>query len=498
MNSLPPALTKDPTLPSFLHPTYLDAKEELQTVWDVWRELKGCKPNYLPKEEAEPPAAYKNRIARTKFDSRFKPALKGHAGLLSQFLLSDDVAPSIVAARDDIDLQGSSIESFLTDQDEAVLRDGGVGILVEHPPQPTDEDGISLIQSAADEQNYGLRPYLVAVDRRNILNWNITYKQGKPFVKRLTIRENRLVEVGDFGVEAKTYYRVLTPGKFDVYELVQSQGKYQKVLVPELSGSTGLEIVPFVWYSVSDSKWFESQPPFLNLAELNIEHYQKRSGLNEVMHKCNLPVPVRKGVKAPPQVAGQPPPMPRLILGPNSVVDVPMDGDFSFAEPKGTAIETTQADIEKLEDSMDRMSLAFLTGGEAEKTATEVVMDSAQTQCSLKNMARRKESTVQRIFALWVLYTGEAKGGSINVNESILQVPANFQEIQVILDAMGVKISNKLGLQMLLERKWLPSDADLDEELKLLDGGDRQATLTTPEAIAAEAARQAQPMPVAA
>jgi len=176
MKPLAPALTKDPSIPSFLHPLYLDAQAELQLVWDVWQELKDCNAGYLPREESEPPAAYKSRVARTQFDSRFKPALKGHAGLLSEFVLSDDVAPSIAAARDNIDLRGSSIESFLSDQDETVLRDGGVGILVECPPEPTDENGTPLIQSAADQQDFGLRPYLCAVDRRNLLNWSITYR----------------------------------------------------------------------------------------------------------------------------------------------------------------------------------------------------------------------------------------------------------------------------------------------------------------------------------
>ena len=37
-----PALATDPSLPSFQHPTYLDAADELQLVWDVWQELKDC------------------------------------------------------------------------------------------------------------------------------------------------------------------------------------------------------------------------------------------------------------------------------------------------------------------------------------------------------------------------------------------------------------------------------------------------------------------------
>lgn len=455
--------TTDPTLPSFLHPLLVEMLEELQLVSDLWNELKDCKQNYLPQEESEPPKAYQNRLKRTQFDSRFTPALKGHSGLLSDFTLDEDCPESIKAAAGNIDLQGSDLVTFLTDIDEMVLRDGGCGIMVEHPEEAVDEEGNSLIASAADQ--IGLRPYLVAIDRRNILNWAIEYRQGKPHIKQLTLREFHLIDDGDFGCQQKTYYRVLRPGSFQVYELREDQGKFSKVLIPRLSGQTGIDQVPFVWYSLTGSKPFEGLPPFLNLARLNVEHLQKRSSLNEVIHKCNLPVPVRKGlIKSLADVLKG---IAKLVIGPNSVVDVPTDGDFYFAEPTGNAIAATQADILKLEGAMDRVSLAFLTGGETPRTATEVVMDTSQTQCTLKNMARRKESVVQQIFALWTLYGSNKgrSGGSIKCNESVLQLPANPQEVQVILDAMGVKISNRLGLEMLAQRKWLPPNTDIDKEL---------------------------------
>jgi hypothetical protein len=448
--------TTDNTLPSFLHPNLLEVQDELDLVWNVWNDLKNCKKQYLPKEQAEPEKAYKNRLDRAHFDNRFTPALKGHAGLLSEFTLTDEVPASIVLSEKDIDGQGNDLVTFFTEADELVMRDGGCGILVEYPPEDPE------ILTNRDLLESGRRPYLVLIDRRDILNWSTTHRGGKQFINRVVIRTIEEVDDGEFGTKQQTLYRVLRPGSFEVYELIHTKQGYVKRLVDE--GKTSLSEVPIVWYSISESKLFQGQPPFMNLARLNIEHLQKRSSFNEIQYKINMPVPVRKGAKAiAPTVPGQPPIMPRLVIGPNSVVDVPETGDFSFAEPSGSGMALTQADIEKLERSMDRVTLAFLSGSETAKTATEVVLDTAQTQATLKGMATRKESCSQQIFRFWAAFTREPATGSLDVNESILQIPATPQEIQIILDAMGVQIPQALGLQMLLARRWLPADTKLEE-----------------------------------
>lgn len=463
MRTLPP--TTDSSLPSFLHPLYVEVNADLEWVFDVWQDLKDCKAAYLPKEEKEPQQAYQNRLSRTQFDNRFMPAIKGHAGLLSNFVLSEDTPASMALYEKDIDQQGNSLRSCLSEADEMVLRDGGCGILVEYPPEPIDLEGNPLINNAADEQAFKLRPYLVLLDRRDILNWEIEYRAGKPFITFAVIRKSQFVREGLFGTKLLTFYRVLTPGRFEDYELVFTQGQWRSILINQ--GETSLDRVPLVWYSISENKLFQGAPPFMNLARLNVEHYQKRSSLNEVLHKCNLPVPVRKGLIQ--SIEDLVKPVAKLVIGPNSVVDVPETGDFYFAEPRGTAIGATQADIEKLEGAMDRVSLAFLTGGEAEKTATEVVLDTAQTQATLMGMAERKKSAIEQVMDLWSGYTGEEPGGSIEVNAKVLQLPPNPQDVQVILDAMGIKISNRLGLEMLLQRGWLPQETDIEAESQLTE-----------------------------
>ena len=447
--------TNDSSLPSFMRPEYLEMQEDLELVWNCWTNLKGQKTRYIHQELKEPTEAYRERLDRCAFDNRFTPAIAGYAGLLSDFTLTEDIAPSIQKVQDNIDLQGNDLHTFWQECDTLALRDGGCAILVEFPRFD------SSIQSNADFLESSRRPYLVAVDRRDILNWHIEYINGFPSIRRVTIQERQLVPDGLFGVKEQTYYRVLVPGAWSISQVVESGGKSAAVQLDQ--GKTSLDVVPLVWYSVSETKLFSGSPPFLNLAQLNIEHLQKRSQLNEVLRKCNLPVPVRKGlIKNATDLKNLPP----LVIGPNSVLDIPTDGDFYFAEPSGAAIAATQSDIEKLEAAMDRVSLAFLTGGEVQRTATEIVLDSAQTQASLRGMSRRKASCAQAVFDLWVKYTGEATGGSINTNESILQVPLAPQMVDQLTSLAERKlISRRLLLTLLQRGKILAQDIDIEAEL---------------------------------
>lgn len=460
MNRLPPQ--NDPNLPNFLHPIAIDAAADLALVQDVWDNLKGKKECYLPKEFKERANSYQARLNRVKFDNRFKPAISSYAGLLSDFLLADNAPDSIAAAVDNIDLHGSSLATFFDGIDQAALRDGGCAILTEYQTEDAE------LRTVLDQQRSGRRPYLVKIDRRNILNWRISHNNGQPVIDQVVIKEVQLVPDGTFGVAHKTVYRMLMPGLWQLWEIRDVGRKWVPVLIDE--GLTSLSTVPIVWYSYTNNKLFEGDLPFVALADLNIEHLQKRSDLNEVLHKCNLPVPVREGAAKDPQTGRYP----DLSIGGSSLVDVPKDCDFRFAEPTGAAIASSQADIEKLEKSMDRLALAFLSGGEVERTATEATLDAAQIQSAIMSLARRKESLVQSIFADWTAYTGESPNGAIAINERILKPPATPEEIRVILDAIDVQIDRETGVRMLIDRQWIPTEIKLEEILQRMGAVDRE------------------------
>lgn len=421
--------------------------------------MEGRERAYLPKETKEPPQAWSDRIRRTTFDNRFEPAIKDYAGLLSVFSLNDDTAQSILDNQNNIDLMGNDLWTFFHEVDQYCLRDGWCGVMVEHPPEDPN------INSQADLLESDRRPYLVLVDRRDILNWQTTKINGKPQLTRVTIRETRLEPDGDYGEKEAVYYRVLIPGEYFVFQIIEGKGEAQLLLVEQ--GTTSLAEIPLVYYSVTESGLFNAKAPFLNLAKLNIEHFQKRSQLNEVLRKCNLPVPVRKGlIRTVDDIKKVPP----LVIGPNSVLDIPADGDFFFAEPSGVAIAASKDDIKNLEAAMDRMTLDFLTSGEHQKTATEVLLDSTKTSANLKGVARRKESAMQQIFKLWVAYTGETEGGGITQDEDLLSVPLTPEQIDKLESLANLGFISQRTLLLLLQRgKTLPRQFDIDAEVAMTE-----------------------------
>jgi Domain of unknown function (DUF4055) len=464
LRSLPP--NNSTNLPSTLSLAAAAYSANLLLLLDCWNDLEGRERAYLPKETKEPPQAWSDRIRRTTFDNRFEPAIKDYAGLLSVFSLNDDVAQSILDNQDNIDQMGNDLWTFFHEVDQYCLRDGWCGVMVEYPPEDPS------INSQADLLESDRRPYLVLIDRRDILNWRTSKINGKPQLTRVTIRETRLEPDGEYGEKEAIYYRVLIPGEYFVFQVIETNKEAQLLLVEQ--GTTSLAEIPLVYYSVTESGLFCAKAPFLNLAKLNIEHFQKRSQLNEVLRKCNLPVPVRKGMIE--TVAGDIRKLPPLVIGPNSVLDIPSSGDFYFAEPTGVAIAASKDDIKDLEAAMDRMTLDFLTSGEHQKTATEVLLNSTKTSANLKGVARRKESAIQQIFKLWVAYTGEDEGGGITQDESLLSIPLTPEQTGKLedLQTQGL-ISHRTLLLLLQAGKVLPRQFDIDAEVSLTEAENSNA-----------------------
>lgn len=403
---------------------------------------------YLPKESQEQSEQYTNRILRSLFANSFKAAVRGFAGLLSDFEVSDDAA--IAEWLDDVDLQGSSLKAFLCDADEMVLRDGMCGILVDYPESPE-------IENAEQEQALGLRPYLVLIERKDILNWR---HSAAGMLEQVTVRRMETRPEGLFGEKEVTTYHVWMPGIKQVWEEVENDGDVSVVLINEMP-ITPLTVVPLVPYSVTALTPFASMPPLLDLAKMNFHHYRLYSDYMEVMHKCNLPVPVRKGYMPAGTVDGAA--LPPVVIGPNTAIDVPADGDFNFAEPSGAAIGATRQALIDLEERMMQESLNFL-GNTGMATATEVQLRSSQSRASLSLLAEQKESAVQKIFAIWAEWIGVEEPGSIQVSRSLMQEKLEAAMVNILSQMQSL---GQLPLQDLLDilqkGQVIPRTIDIEE-----------------------------------
>jgi hypothetical protein len=433
--------TNDPTLVSFHRPELVRLLPQLEKAYDCWTLLNAdgageSKQKYLPKEPAEPSAAYQARLGRSTYAPIYRDAIRSYAGLLSRFHLID--APSSLEdSKTNVDLQGSSIQSFMTQIDELALRDGGTYIMVDMMP----DSGAS---NFFDQLNDGRHPYLISVNRADVINWSVRYDRGREFVEHATVRQLRSLPSpdGTYGSVVEPVYYVLRPGKVEAYRLVKSgTRRWENQLIDTVE--TTLPIVPLVWYGATTSRFAQGDMPMEGLAELSLQHFQMRSDLGELLHKCAMPVPVRKGAPIGPD--GKPAP---LVIGPNTAIDLSGESgsDFSFAEPSGKSLERHQQEIRHVEELMDRSSLNFLYGANV-KTATEASLRASQVASSISSLIRNKTAAFGVIMRLWAWYAGEQDQitveSGIAINDSLINKPLGASEMAQLVNLYSQGLLSK-------------------------------------------------------
>lgn len=458
--------TSDPSLVSYHRPELISLLPSLEIALDCWNLLDtngrgAAKKKYLLKEPAEPKAAYEHRIHRSTYTPVYRDSIRAYAGLLNRFQ-PVGLPPSMMDAQANVDLQGSSLQSFWNRCDEMALRDGGVFVMIDMLPET---DATNFI----DQQNDGRRPYLIMIERKDVINWSVEYKNGREFINHVTVRQMRSMPApSGYGVQIEPVYYVLRPNSVDLYRLEKKDGAWMQVKMPGWPVQTSLPVVPLIWYGSATSKFAQGDLPMNGLAELSLQHYQMRSDLHELLHKCAMPVPVRKG--APVGADGNYAP---LVLGPNTAVDLPGEGgDFEFAEPSGRSIERHQAEVQHVEMLMDRCGLNFLYGANI-KTATEASLRASQVASQIAALVRNKVSSFKAVMRLWAAYAGEFPSitpeSGIAINDSLINRPLDPSGIAQMVNLFNADLLSRRTVLDELQRGGV-IDPDLivdDEEARI-------------------------------
>ena len=457
----------DPSLVSYHRPELVRLLPQLEQAYDCWTLLNAdglgsSKEKYLHREPAEPNGAYLARLDRSTYTPIYRDSIRSYAGLLSRFQIID-APPSMEANDNNVDLQGSSMQSFLTMVDELVLRDGGSFIMVDMMPSAGAENFF-------DQMNDGRHPYLISIKRADIINWQVSYNRGVESVDQVTVRQLRSVPSpeGAFGSKVEPIYYVLTPGKVETYRVVKTDAsRWSNQKIEETA--TSLPIIPLGWYGATTSRFAQGDLPMDGLADLSIQHFQMRSDLAELLHKCAMPVPVRKGAPVGPD--GKPAP---LILGPNTAVDLSAEGgDFGFAEPSGKSLERHQSEIKHVEELMDRSSLNFLYGANV-KTATEASLRASQVTSSVASLIRNKTSMFDTLMRLWAWYAGEqssiTKESGLAINDSLISKPIEASEMAQLVNLYSNELlSRRTVLDELQRGGVLDPDLVVDQEIERIE-----------------------------
>jgi hypothetical protein len=451
------------------------AVEKMRPDWDLAEALLGGTramrdegEEYLPKWPAETSDAYKRRLAvsvlypayqRTVTTLASKPFSKPVA-------VGEDVPDPVREVLADLDMQGRNLDRFAADVFETVAGYGLAGILVDFPDAaevPTTEAGV---RTQAAEQAAGLRPYWVHIKPEQILGWRAALSGGQWVFRMLRLMECVEEPDGDFGTREVEQVRVLEPGRWSLYREVETAQGKEWGLYRE--GITTLDIVPFVPCYGRREGFMMATPPLVELAHLNVAHWQSASDQQNILHVARVPILVAKNVGDPADPkTGEVTPW-ELKIGAGAAVRISgQDCGLEYVEHSGQAIQAGADDLKALEDRMRQAGAELLVISQGQKTRIEAAGDNEVAMCALQRMTLAFEDALDVALdytARWI-GLGRDAGGHVELFKDFGATTLAEATAQLLLDAnMAGKLSDETLHHEFQRRGILAPDSDWETE----------------------------------
>lgn len=430
-----------------------DAIAKLRLQWAVLEALQGGTPamrearkTLLPQWPGEEEDAW---CARLNTATLF-PAYRRTVGVMSGKPFAKALSAEGVPQPwlDDADLQGVSLHSFAAEMFTETVGYGLAGILVDYPRV---EAG-PLPRTVAQVEQSGQRPYLVRVMHDQILGWRTAIVGGRLQLSQLRLSEAVEIDDGDYGTKCIQQVRVLTPGRWQLYR--QSDGN-NKAWVLFDEGATTLTEIPFVPLYGLRSAFMVGQPPLLDLAYLNVKHWQSQSDQDTILHVARVPILAMIGAETETQ----------LTVGASTAVRLPLTADMKFVEHSGAAIGAGELSLAALQEQMIQTGAELLVKKPGDRSATESANDAEANKSDLQRMAENFEDALDQALAFMAEYANTGNGGSVKLFSDYGAATLSDASATLVADlnSRGL-LSKKTVIEELKRRGVLSADVDADAE----------------------------------
>lgn len=429
----------------------------LKLVRDCWpgtERLREETTEYLPKAPGEDQANYKIRLERSVFFNVFARTIDGLVGQVFKKdpKLGDDVPPLIVEQWENLDNAGTHGDVFLRDLLQDALTTGHAAILVDFP-------NLGLVVHRGQEK--GARPYWVAIKKENILSWRTTVVDGKTILAQVVLLECTMVPDGMFGEKEQKLYRVLYRNDDGVVGFSLLRITEDKRVIEEDFGIYGnQDEIPLAEIKTSGTtSIFESAPPLLDLAYLNIAHYQQWSDQATSLHMTCVPLLTRIGFDSYDDKGKG------VIVGASSVLDLPMGADAKYVSHDGAAAGSCQAALDDLISNMGTLGIGMLAPQKrTAETATAKRMDKSTEESSLAVTARGLEDGAERALGFHAKYLKVSTGGgSIDINREFEDQTMQADILSAWTQAVTAGVPARLMIEAMQTGGLISPEEDVDD-----------------------------------
>jgi hypothetical protein len=461
------------------------AVDEMRKDWGIVDALMGgtkamraAKTKFLPKWPKESTDTYEARIATSTLLPAFSETVQNMTGRVfaEPIVLSDDVPDDVEEFAENLDCQGNNLQVWAQSFFSKALSHGLCHALVEHP-KTVDEEGKPLHKTKAEEKTAGVRPYVVMIAPKQVLGWRSSTATGRHVLTQFRYLEVVEEDEGAFGVKLVPQIRVLTPGRWETFrkkEPSAGAGSTEE-WISHASGPSALSEIPLATLYTKRTGFMTASPPLLELAHLNVKHWQSQSDQDNILHVARVPMLSISGVDDDFD----------LVIGTSSATRLPLNGEMKWVEHTGSAIEAGSTSLHDLVDDM-RLSGAKLLEKDKQgvKTATQAEDESAQEMSPLQTMAGQLEDAIDQILQYFAQWLGQDEGGHVQVNGNFdVDFAPEIALPMLVNMASNGQISDKTLFGEMQRRGLLGDDLKWEEEQARLTAQPAKAVIPAKTAI---------------
>jgi len=364
---------------------------------------------FLPLEPREDFDAYLARVNRAVFSPFTQRLIRAATGLVLRKPITLTGDPYWTEMfKMDVDGCKSDLDEYARRILMCSLTYGQSHILVDYPAP-------SGARSLAEERAQDRRPYWIEVDPNNLYGWRLDRESNYGNLIQARIAEKAVLPDGDFGEKVYDQIRVIEPGRYRIFrkkeqieemydvsdnsvtgnfEMGSADKDYQQVE----SGSFSLGEIPLVTVYSGKTENLVSKPPLLDIAYLNLAHFQRQADLIHSLHVASQPMLVMEGYDDQTK---------DLAISVNYAMATQPGNKVYYVEPASSAFDAQSAEIKELQMQMATLGISTLSQQKfVAESADARRLDRVDTNSMLAMVSMELEQKLQKAFNLSAEYVG--------------------------------------------------------------------------------------------
>jgi len=379
------------------------AIERMRNVWIMIDSIMGgtktmreAGPLLLPKFPAETSDSYEYR----KNTATMYPAYEHTVNVMAAkpfsrpIQVSEDTDAAIEEWLDNVDREGRNLDTFAAELAEVAIAYGQAHIFVDYP---ITKPGMTV----ADEKALQVRPYLIMVKPTQIVG----FRSANGVATQVRFREFVSEDSGEFGAREVEQIRVLEPKSWSVWRKVKDARATETGWFEYDTGVNTLGEVPFVTIYARRTGFMTSKPPMLQLAYLNVKHWQSQSDQDTILHVARVPILTVAGVDDAFE----------LTLGSKTATKLPVGATMGYTEHSGAAIGAGKVSLDDLKEEMRQAGSEMLVMRPGPNTRIEAAGESSASASDLMRMVEGMEDAFDKTIGLMAKWGGKPDSGEVTI-----------------------------------------------------------------------------------